>query len=71
MKKSPRKSLAFQDLAILYLQLSRLENSGIPTERAMMLLIDESDKGSEISKRARMALNYLKRGKSLSGYKYN
>ena len=66
MKKSPRKSLPFQDLAILYLQLSRLEKSGIPTERAMKLLIDEGDEGSEISKRARMALNYLKRGKPLS-----
>ena len=66
MKKLPRKSLPFQDLANLYLQLSRLENSGISTERAMILLIDESDKNSEISKRARIALNYLKRGKSLS-----
>jgi general secretion pathway protein F len=66
MKKTSRKSLSFQDLAILYLQLSRLEKSGIPTERAMILLIDEGDEGSEISKRARMALNYLKRGKPLS-----
>lgn len=66
MKKSSKKPLPFQDLAILYLQLSRLEKSGIPTERVMKLLIEESDEGSEIGKRARMALNYLKRGKSLS-----
>jgi len=56
-----RKSLPTQDLAKLYLQLSRLEASGIPIQQAMAMM----DQG-ETGKRAQVALTYLKRGKPLS-----
>lgn len=62
-KKSKHKPLPPQDAANLYLQLARLEKSGIPIEKAMTLLIQAKD---ESGQRAKVALNYLKRGKSLA-----
>jgi len=58
-----RKSqpLPTQDLAQLYLQLSRLESSGIPIQQAMTMINQ-----GETGKRAQVALTYLKRGKPLS-----
>ncbi|MDM8560256.1 type II secretion system F family protein [Candidatus Parabeggiatoa sp. HSG14] len=63
IKKLSHKPLPAQDLANLYLQLSRLEESGIPAQKAMTLIVQD---GGETGKRARVALNYLKRGKLLS-----
>ncbi len=63
IKKSQRKPLPAQDLANLYLQLARLEDSGIPIQRAMTLLVQSS---GDTGKRAKVALNFLKRGKTLS-----
>ncbi len=57
------KPLSAQDLAILYLKLARLEESGIPIVQAMTLLLEG---GGEIGQRAIVALNYLKRGRTLS-----
>ncbi len=61
IRKSQHKRLPTQDLAQLYLQLSRLESSGIPIQQAMTM-IDQGETG----KRAQVALTYLKRGKPLS-----
>ena len=62
-KKSQHKPLPAQELANIYLQLALLEDSGIPTLNAMTMLVKG---GGESSRRATMALNYLKRGKPLS-----
>lgn len=62
MKKVLKKPLSPQDLAQLYLQLGRLEESGIPIQQAMMMVIQT---GGQIGTRAEMTLNYLKRGQSL------
>jgi general secretion pathway protein F len=68
MKKSSRqksrfKPLPVQELAYLYVQLARLEKSGIPTQEALTMLL--TAKG-ETAQRAKRALSYLKRGKPLS-----
>jgi general secretion pathway protein F len=63
MPKKSHKPLPPQDLANLYLQLGRLEESGIPVHKAMTLIVQD---GGETGQRARIALNYLKRGKPLS-----
>ncbi len=63
LKKSRYKPLPAQALAHLYVQLARLESSGIPIENAMQMLVQAE---GETGKRARVALNHLKRGKSLS-----
>jgi len=62
-KKSRLKPLPVQELAHLYVQLARLEKSGIPTQEALTMLL--TAKG-ETAQRAKWALNYLKRGKPLS-----
>ncbi len=63
LKKSRYKPLPAQALAHLYVQLARLESSGIPIENAMQMLVQAE---GETGKRARVALNHLKRGKPLS-----
>jgi len=63
LKKSRYKPLPAQALAQLYVQLARLESSGIPIQNAMQMLVESE---GETGKRARVALNHLKRGKSLS-----
>jgi len=62
-KKSRYKPLSAQDLANLYLQLARLEESGIPIMKALTLLTQD---GGEMGKRVAVALEHLKRGKSLA-----
>lgn len=61
--KSPSQPLPSQALANLYLQLGRMEEAGIPTQEALILL---SQAVGESGKRASMALTYLKRGRPLS-----
>jgi len=63
LKKSRYKPLPAQALAHLYVQLARLESSGIPIQNAMQMLVQAE---GETGKRARVALNHLKRGKPLS-----
>jgi len=63
LKKSRYKPLSAQASAQLYVQLARLESSGIPIENAMQMLVQAE---GETGKRARVALNHLKRGKPLS-----
>jgi general secretion pathway protein F len=62
-QKTKHKPLSAKELAVLYSKLGRLDESGIPIEKAMTLLLEG---GGEISQRATVALNYLKRGRSLS-----
>lgn len=62
IKSSKYQSLPTQDLANLYLQFSRLEESGIPIQETIRLLIGNHEMGQ----RAKRALNYLKQGKPLS-----
>ena len=62
-KKSPNSPLPAVELANCYFQLYRLEVAGLPRTEAMSLLVKA---GGETGKRARIALNLLKRGKPLS-----
>jgi len=61
--KSQHKPLSVQELSAFYVQLVRLEKSGIPLQEALAMLFQ--NKG-EIGKRAKIAFNSVKRGKPFS-----
>jgi general secretion pathway protein F len=63
IQKSPHKPLSAQELATFYVQLARLEKAGLPSQEALTMLLQ--NKG-EMAKRAKKALNLVKRGKPLS-----
>ncbi len=56
------KQLSSKDLAVIYLQLGRLENSGIPIQQALLMLIKT---GGEVGKRLKKMLLYIQHGHSL------
>lgn len=60
--KSKHKQLPAQNLADFYFQLGRLEESGLPIQETMKMLMPAEDK---MAKRVKVALNYLERGKPL------